>query len=343
MRPGISIIIPAYNVEAYIRSTLESVKKQTYKSIEVIVVNDGSSDSTAEIAKQTLADAEFPWIVIDQKNRGVSAARNIGLSKASGEYVLFLDGDDIISEQYVEKMYGKAKRFGCDVVFCKYDEIQNESGEVKTLNTYDSLYDSKVHRSFEYGAKGLQVLKAILKLRVWIWTSSAIYKRDLLYRERIFFAENHWIAEDQEFLFKVLAKAEKVCSISETLAYYVRRPGSCMTRNTDMWEKMLAVKQVFEELSRTFQEWNLDKEINSLLENYSRLHLWSYLFSIRRSSLVKDEELFLNLYKKVRRFTPLGPFKKKLRLKIQKLLLEVLPDQLFVTLVNLVHSAKRVS
>ncbi len=96
VKPAISVIVPAYNVEKYIPKTLKSLKNQTFKSIEVIVVNDGSTDNTRNVIINELTGADFDWKLIDQENKGVSVARNTGIEVSNGEYVYFLDGDDYV-------------------------------------------------------------------------------------------------------------------------------------------------------------------------------------------------------------------------------------------------------
>ncbi|MFN3692324.1 MAG: glycosyltransferase family 2 protein, partial [Fervidobacterium sp.] len=93
-KPLVSVIIPAYNVEGYIEKTIESVLNQTYRNLEIIVVNDGSTDKTREIAYNILKNSGVNFKIIDQTNQGVSVARNVGIENASGDYIKFLDGDD---------------------------------------------------------------------------------------------------------------------------------------------------------------------------------------------------------------------------------------------------------
>lgn len=103
----VSIIIPAYNVEKYIPRTLESIKSQTFKDIEVIVINDGSTDNTLTIVKNFLKNVDFSYKIITQKNQGVSAARNRGIKEAKGKYICFLDGDDFYDSFFIGKMERK--------------------------------------------------------------------------------------------------------------------------------------------------------------------------------------------------------------------------------------------
>ena len=102
----ITVIIPIYNVSKYLKNCLESVINQTYKNLEIICVNDGSTDNSLEILKE-YKERDERIIIIDKKNAGVSAARNDGIEKASGEYLFCVDGDDYIDEDFFEKFYNR--------------------------------------------------------------------------------------------------------------------------------------------------------------------------------------------------------------------------------------------
>ena len=120
--PKISIIVPAYNIEKYIAKCIISIKNQTYKNIEVIIINDGSSDNTLNIIKETVsADARF--IVFDQKNTGVSVARKNGINASTGEYIGFVDGDDCIEPDMYEKLVSNILTSDAEISHCGYKKI----------------------------------------------------------------------------------------------------------------------------------------------------------------------------------------------------------------------------
>ena len=102
--PEVSIIIPVYNNEQYIEKCIQSVLNQTFENFEVIVINDGSTDKSGEILEK-LNREDSRIILIEQKNQGVAVARNRGMNKATGKYITFVDGDDYLKNNYIEKMY----------------------------------------------------------------------------------------------------------------------------------------------------------------------------------------------------------------------------------------------
>ena len=110
----VSVVVPAYNVENYIEDCLKSLINQTLKEIEIIVVNDGSTDNTFEIINK-YANLDFRIKVISQENQGISVTRNNGIKIAKGEYIGFVDSDDWVDENYFEELYNTAKKFDADI------------------------------------------------------------------------------------------------------------------------------------------------------------------------------------------------------------------------------------
>ncbi|MDF2845396.1 MAG: CDP-glycerol:poly(glycerophosphate) glycerophosphotransferase [Herbinix sp.] len=129
----ISIIMPVYNVERYLRACLESVVNQTLEGVEIIVVNDGSKDNSISILNEYEKKHSDRMKVFTTENHGVSHARNYGLARATGEYILFVDSDDFIEKDMCEKLYHKAIRDNNDIVICgRYNVYERENiGELK--------------------------------------------------------------------------------------------------------------------------------------------------------------------------------------------------------------------
>ena len=121
-KPKISIIIPMYNVEKYLKRCLDSVRAQTFTDFQAILVDDGSPDKSGEIA-ESYAALDKRFIVVHKENGGLSDARNVGMSKASGEYIMYLDSDDFIHPQTMEIAYSLAQRDNSDIVSFTYDRL----------------------------------------------------------------------------------------------------------------------------------------------------------------------------------------------------------------------------
>ena len=113
--PEVSVIIPVYNSEKYVEKCICSVMAQTLPELEIIIINDGSIDESGKILRK-LAQKDSRIILLEQENKGVAAARNLGVEKATGKYLTFVDGDDYLQEDYIEKMYSLAEKETLDMV-----------------------------------------------------------------------------------------------------------------------------------------------------------------------------------------------------------------------------------
>ncbi len=219
----ISIIIPVYNVEEYIEKTIRSIIEQQLSDVmcELIIVDDGTQDNSILIAKNLLNINKIDHKIISQKNSGVSAARNNGLKHAKGDYILFLDSDDLLDSSFLNNLSQfKGKD---DIIFWSFNNIDKNG---KILKRYCESYNT-TNNNYD---KGIEVLKEILiKKNHLIWTGSAIYSKNFLKENDLMFNICHINGEDQEFIFSSLVFANKVSYISNTLSYYLIREKSIST------------------------------------------------------------------------------------------------------------------
>ena len=118
--PAISLVMPVYNVERYLSRALESVQNQTFKNFELIIVNDGSTDKSKEIA-ESFCDKNENFILINQENEGPSVARNTGLKVCKGDYIGFMDSDDSLEPEFLESLYNAAIENDADIVCCNFN------------------------------------------------------------------------------------------------------------------------------------------------------------------------------------------------------------------------------
>ena len=208
----ISVIIPVYNVEKYIRQCLESVIDQTLKDIEIIIVNDGTRDNSMEIVEEYISDERIK--IINKENGGLSSARNAGMKEAKGKYICFIDSDDFIENIMLEELYNK---------------IEKTNSDVADSDVF--LYDNKTHEIKERKNKEYQKIEKGLFLwgryNVEVWNK--IYRKKFLLDNNIFFEEGI-IHEDDLFSMKVLLLTNKIEHIDKSFYYYrINRSGSIMT------------------------------------------------------------------------------------------------------------------
>lgn len=217
----LSFVIPAYNVERHISSTLASLLKQPDDRIEIIVVNDGSTDRTEEVAHDFFrTHSHLNARVLTQPNAGVSSARNAGLEQASGAYVVFLDGDDYISDRFINRFEAVINKYSRpQIVHWPYDLV-NEQGAAILPFPYQTVAAPQ---------SGIDTLDAIiLHRKTRIWTGSVAYRRDFLANNRLYYTVGCAAGEDLEFTFKALSHADSVVFSDGPRSYYVQRSGSVM-------------------------------------------------------------------------------------------------------------------
>ena len=256
--PFLSVIIPVYNVGPYISGTLGSLEKQTSRDFEVIIVNDGSTDDSMEYVSEFLSQTELPSVkVLDQQNGGVSRARNRGIEEARGEYLLFLDADDLIHETLVERTCHASAVHSPDMLYFGFDRVRS-NGRISQLYTRRGHYIEGLNN-------GQVILESKLKGKCQIWTSSFICKRDFILEQGLRFTPGCSHGEDQEFILKCLFHAETVDCIPESLSFYVRRDDSATRRfSLNIFSSIGAHRRVYLYFTRR----GADPHISSILSRY---------------------------------------------------------------------------
>lgn len=226
MTPAISVLIPVYNAQAYLLACLESVSAQTYTDFEIICIDDGSTDRSLQIL-QEYALKEPRLRFTSQKNAGVSFVRKTLLQQAGGKYVAFVDADDWLDKQYLEKMYHKAQETEADIVRGLFKQYNQQTGECAKC---DELYS-------DYAANKKPPVNAPQRFQAGIDDSQVwgkLVRRDFLDREKINFYVSG-IAEDVSFEILLYMFAGKIVFISEYLYNYrVGRKSSVTSNKSNM-------------------------------------------------------------------------------------------------------------
>lgn len=213
MNELVSVIIPIYNVECYLDRCLKSVINQTYKNLQIILVDDGSPDKCGEKCDY-YAKQDNRIEVIHKINGGLSDARNVGIDNALGEWIVFVDSDDYISPQFVEILYDCAIKSECDIVQCKYDRFSDEIFEKK--------YNECSHINIIKSKDHLHNIDTATNTAVW----NKIYRKTLFEKIRFPYGKIH---EDVATTFKLVYLAKKICSIDYELYHYFINPNSITT------------------------------------------------------------------------------------------------------------------
>lgn len=212
LNPKVSVIIPAYNTEKYISKCLISLIKQTLKDIEIIVINDGSTDKTFEIiSKFALIDSRVK--VLSQENKKQGVARNVGTSDALGEYIGYVDSDDWVDLDYFEKLYTSAKKYDADIAMATNIRIGN--GKTK----------KRLHIESECFVEDLQSKVDVCKLMRNPCPTNKIYRAELLKNNNILWPEGIY-CEDKLFTVKAVYYSNGIVTVPNVNYYYFRNPNS---------------------------------------------------------------------------------------------------------------------
>ena len=221
MKSLISIIIPVYNVETYLVECIESVLKQTYQNIEILLIDDGSPDNSGKICDE-YAKKDSRVRVIHKENGGVSSARNVGLEQAKGEYLTFVDSDDFVDECYVEKMYDNLQENNSDLVFCSYSNYidgksekskeklpENLKVDIQNENFIDFICRFFIYKDYVFGS-------------VW----RILYTKKFI--NSLNFNLSVKIGEDSLFLLNAILQTQKISFIKAPLYFYRQNKNSVM-------------------------------------------------------------------------------------------------------------------
>lgn len=200
----ISVIIPVYNSEKYLDELIQSLQKQTLNDLEFIFVNDGSTDQSKEVIEKYQKE-DCRIILVNQKNAGVSAARNVGVKLAKGNYIAFVDSDDYVKECMFEVLYNKAVETSASIVSCGYILDSNGQkieypGQNIVFDRYDAIQDC-----LKNGFLGMN-----------LWTK--LFRKECL--QNIAFNEKYRINEDRLYLFDAVCHANKIVIIPDSLYFY---------------------------------------------------------------------------------------------------------------------------
>ena len=253
----VSVIIPVYNVEKYLRKCLDSVLGQTLEDIEVIAVDDGSKDSSGAILDE-YAKKDARLIVIHQKNGGVSSARNTALDITKGEFVGFVDADDWVDDNFYETLYNTAQEKQADVVKGNL-YLAHEDGSLKVddLNKKISVNQKQhIATNFTYAF------------------CTAIYKNSVIKENKIYY-KNASRAEDVEWLFRVLCKTQKYAQCDDVYYYYNQNDNST-THNVTL-RQLNDLYEMTVSIYKTAEKANFD---NSIMLNIHKMCLrhFAYIF-----------------------------------------------------------------
>lgn len=255
----VSIIVPMYNVENYIEKCVKSCMNQTLEDIEIILVDDESKDNTLKIAK-SIAKTDSRIKVITQKNSGVSVARNNGIINSSGEWLFFLDGDDWLEKDGIEKLFSKAEKEKCDIVIGKfYTNYPNEEKNDSFFN-FDSF-------NFSYNDR-IELMKACLGVSIFCNTKSStnvgvpwakLYNKNFINSNNLNFVIGLKRMQDTIFNLNAFYNSNKVVYLNENVCHY--RINNQSATHKYMKDFSTVALDVLNNITLVMEKYSLNKEL----------------------------------------------------------------------------------
>ena len=257
-QPLVSIIVPVYNAEIYLGPCLESLRSQTWPDLEIILVNDGSTDGSGQLcAAAARVDGRIRFL--DRPNGGVSAARNAALAAAKGDYLQFSDSDDLLTPDATETLVRAAQVTGADLVISHFFRVDGEKqaqrGHIKgeRLLTRQEFAQEmvKAPANYYYGA---------------LWNK--LYRRSIVEKQGLRFAEDVTWSEDFLFNLEYIRHVRLVAAVPQPLYCYHKRPGSLITSQATLRKLIRMKRDTFDYYKNLYQDLDLYDEQKARVYRY---------------------------------------------------------------------------
>lgn len=252
MKEKVSVIVPIYNTASYLKRCLESLLSQTYENIEVLMIDDCSTDGSVDIAKEY--SEKYPDVfrlLCQKKNSGSSAARNAGINQAQGTWLSFVDSDDWVTEDYISAMYEVAQSDDADIVMCSVYYYYSEE-KYKEVCPFDNLTTESSHKEKIAFSRS--------------YPCSRLFRKSLFVENGIFFPEDIWRGEDIGTIIPILTKTDKISLLSRPMYFYFQHPSSKSSSNSSLVDVTFYPKTINRMLMLSALGFNEELEFRAVLE-----------------------------------------------------------------------------
>lgn len=283
MKPKISVIIPVYNVEKYLNRCVDSILNQSLQDFEIILVNDGSTDSSPKICDEYVQQDE-KIRVIHKQNARVAAARNDGIKTAKGEFISLIDSDDWIEPTMLEEMYSTATQFGCDFVMCDFTKKGKEVEYIVSQPIGEGFYDRE---RIEKELFKCLIMFDNIEFPPTISNWTCLFNREFLIDNVLYYDEDIHYCEDSIFGSKAMYNANRFYYLKGKYFYnYFYNPNSTTSKyNSKKWDSYLKINERLEEYFRNDNfDFSYQIKINML---YLTLNMMSEIGRSKESFLEK--------------------------------------------------------
>lgn len=283
----ISAIVPVYNTGKYLKRCLDSIINQNFREIEIIIVNDCSTDNSLEIINDYTKQDNRIILINKEKNGGLSAARNSGIGIARGEYIVHIDSDDWIEQNYFKDMYEHAIKNEADIVISDfYKDFDN--GQIFYMR------DQR-----EYIEKNTEVLKNIFLFKAYPSVWNKLIKKELYKKNNIFHPTEISIGEDLCTSPKLIFFAKKIIKYNKAYYHYIQNPKSMIREKIQNLKKIKEIYFVVKNLEEFFVSKNMVLPINELKINHLSIWLLKSKYNLNDLEYLKILDEYINLFKEV--------------------------------------------
>lgn len=278
----VSIIVPIYNVQIYLRECLESLINQAFDDYEIILINDGSTDNSGTIAEEYENNYKN-IILINTMNSGLSSARNTGIKNANGEYLVFVDSDDYVSSDYISSLYNSIIKDDSDIAICSFERIKNSENEIEIIELNENISYTNI-----------DILENILSGTLQCHAWNKMYKRELFLLNKIDYPIGK-LYEDISTLIKLVIKSKRISFINKPLYKYRIREGSITYRKGKKEAKDYIY--AIDDVNRIIKSCGLMDKLSKELINFNIMYSLGVLDIISVYTQYSNTK-FYNEYKK---------------------------------------------
>lgn len=271
MRPMVSIIVPIYNAEQYLRRCVDSILNQEYTDYELLLVNDGSTDASGDICEE-YGDRDPRVIVIQKENTGVSDSRNRALDRARGKYLQFLDSDDWITPDATRLFVRAAEEYGCDMVISDFYRVVGER-----LSPKGDIEEEGVLTREEFAAHMMENPADFYYGVLW----NKLYRRDIVEEHKLRMDTDISWCEDFMFNLEYIRHAGSVYSLRVPIYYYVKTKGSLVSQGMSITNTFKMKRNVFEYYNRFYKDVFEEEDYEK-----SRLQVYRFFFDAAGDGIV---------------------------------------------------------
>lgn len=285
----ISIIIPVYNTEKYLKRCLNSIINQNFKEIEIIIINDCSTDNSLEIIKKYIEIEKRIILINKEKNEGLSAARNSGIEIAKGEYILHIDSDDWIEQNYFKDMYKFAIKNKADIVISDYYEDYNNL-DIRYIQGQKEINTIQINK--------LKVIENIFLFKGSTSVWNKLIKTELYRKNQIKHPQGISLGEDLAVIPKLIYYSQKIVKLNKAYYHYIQNPLSITKKYNK--NKIYEIYEVLKINEKFFQNKKIDLPIELLKINHLTGWLFQVKYDFKDKKYIEILNEYLELLKKIK-------------------------------------------